>query len=294
MSNTGRSDCLVCRASPMKLSKKYDRLLECEVCGFITADISITKEEAEVLYGKDYFHGQEYSDYTRDKTILQKNFSHRLKTLGRFLQGYHSSLLEIGCAYGFFLEISRGLFKKVKGIDISADAVEYASETFGVDASAGNFLEMETNSYDVCCMWDTIEHLSEPDRFIKKISSEISPGGLLAITTSDIGSLNAKLRGKNWRQIHPPTHLHYFSVKTLEKLLDRYGFKTIHISHPGNLINVETALYTMLCLKRDKEKLYDRLIRFFRIIRIARLNIPVNFFDFMFIIAQKERFERKL
>ena len=164
---------------------------------------------------------------------------------------------------------------------------KYASEVLGVEAKSGDFLEMETKSYDVCCMWDTIEHLSEPDKFIEKISSEISQGGILAITTSDIGSLNAKLRGKNWRQIHPPTHLHYFSVKTLKKLLDRCGFKTVHVSHPGNRVNVDTALYTMLCLKRDKEKLYKWLIGILKKLRLAEFNMPINFFDFMYIIAVK-------
>jgi len=268
--------------------KKYDRLLECRTCGFITADINLTEEEAETLYGKDYFHGQEYSDYTRDKNILQKNFSGRLKTLRKFLKDSHTDLLEIGCAYGFFLDLAGSSFKSVKGIDISADAAAYAANTLNVNAVSGNFLETEMKPYDICCMWDTIEHLCEPERFIEKISNEISPGGLLAVTTGDIGSLNAKMRGKNWRQIHPPTHLHYFSVKTLKKLLDRYGFKTVHTSHPGNLINVETALYTILCLKRDKKKLYEKVIKIFRKIKLAQLNIPVNFFDFMYIVAQKK------
>jgi len=254
----------------------------------MTADINITVEEAEVLYGKDYFHGQEYSNYTHYKVILQKNFTHRLKTLGRFLQESQSNLLEIGCAYGFFLDLAKKLFKDVKGVDISADAIEYATNTFNVDTKAGNFLEIEASNYDVCCMWDTIEHLNEPDKFIEKISNEISQGGILAITTSDIGSLNAKLRGKSWRQIHPPTHLHYFSVKTLTKLLDRYGFKTIHISHPGNLVNVDTALYTILCLKRNKKELYERLIKVLQKVKLSQLNLPINFFDFMFVIARKE------
>ena len=287
MSGTEHVDCLVCTASPMLQSKRYAGLLVCDSCGFITADMHITEEEAEKLYGKDYFHGQEYSDYTRDKTIIQKNFSHRLKTLGRFIKDSHSNLLEIGCAYGFFLDLSKDLFKSVKGIDISADAVEYAVNVLKVNATAGDFTETEATAYDICCMWDTIEHLREPDRFIEKISAEISTGGLLAITTSDIGSFNARIRGKKWRQIHPPTHLHYFSVKTLKRLLDRCGFDTIHISHPANIINVETALYTILCLKRGKTELYERLTKIIRKIKIIPMNVPVNFFDTMYIIARK-------
>ena len=288
MNDTVRNDCLICCTGPMKVSIKYKRLLECKACGFITADTCLTEEEAEALYGKDYFHGQEYSDYKRDKKILQKNFSHRLKTLEKFKQATHSDLLEIGCAYGYFLDLSKNRFKTVKGVDISADAVKYAADELHLDAKSGNYIKMEKTSFDVCCMWDTIEHLGEPDKFISKISEEISQGGLLAVTTGDIGSLNARLRGKKWRQIHPPTHLHYFSVKTLKKLLDRFGFKTIHVSHPANLINVETALYTILCLKRNKPELYEKLIGVLRKLSLDRLNIPVNFFDFMYVIARKE------
>ena len=72
MSTVVQNECLVCCANSMIKSPKYDRLLVCEACGFLTADMSITVEEAEELYGKDYFHGQEYSDYTRDKKIYQK------------------------------------------------------------------------------------------------------------------------------------------------------------------------------------------------------------------------------
>ena len=61
-------------------------------------------------------------------------------------------------------------------------------------------------------MWDTIEHLKRPDLFVQKAAADLRPGGLIALTTGDIGSLNARLRGARWRMIHPPTHLHYFSV----------------------------------------------------------------------------------
>jgi hypothetical protein len=60
-------------------------------------------------------------------------------------------------------------------------------------------------------------------------SRDLEPGGLLALTTGDIGSLNARLRGSNWRMIHPPTHLHYFSVQSITSLLKRHGIDTVHV-----------------------------------------------------------------
>ena len=283
-----RSDCPICGAEELKEIKKYPGLLQCNICSFITADIDLSENEAEALYGKDYFHGQEYSDYTRDKVIIQKNFSKRVKTLFEYKQESHKRLFEIGCAYGFFLDLVKGEFESSKGVDISADAVNYAVNEVGVNAESGNYLNMDIEPYDVCCMWDTIEHVKEPERFIEKISSEISSNGLLAITTSDIASLNAKIRGKKWRQIHPPTHLHYFSVATLSRLLKRFGFSVIHVSHPGNLINIETALYIIFALKRGNTALYEKLLKIINKLRFLPKNILVNTFDFMYIIAKKE------
>ena len=53
------------------------------------------------------------------------------------------------------------------------------------------------------------------------------------MTTGDIGSLMARWRGARWRQIHPPTHLHYFSKLTLAQLLERHGFTVAYAGYDG-------------------------------------------------------------
>lgn len=280
-----QNNCLVCGDGCLNNSPKYPGLQECECCGFITAITDISDDELAALYGKDYFHGKGYSDYTRDKAAIQRNLSLRLDVISKFAKDSQNKLFEIGCAYGFFLEIAQTKFEKVKGVDISSDAVECAVKTFGVNAVGGNYLELAIEPYDICCMWDTIEHVREPDKFIEKISTEISQGGLLAITTGDIGSFNAKLRGKRWRLISPPIHLHYFSVQTLSKLLETNGFEVIHISHPGNLINLETALYIILVIQRKQEKLYKKIKRLLG--KLANIYVPVNLSDIMYIVARK-------
>ena len=279
------NNCLVCEKDSLKPSQKYPGLQVCTSCGFITAITNISDDELAALYRQDYFHGQEYSDYIRDKAAIQRNFSKRLAVVDKLKNDLHKKLFEIGCAYGFFLDIAQKQFTKAIGADISADAVSYAVNSLGVSAEAGNYLEMDVEQYDVCCMWDTIEHVREPDKFIKKISTEMSRDGLLAITTGDIGSLNARIRGKKWRQIHPPTHLHYFSVATLSKLLERHGFTVVHVSHPGNLINVDTVLYITLVIQRRRKKLYKWLKRLLG--RLGNLYIPINLGDIMYVIARK-------
>ena len=81
-------------------------------------------------------------------------------------------------------------------------------------------------------MWDTIEHLADPRGAIEKVAAEIAPGGLVAISTGDIGSWLPRRQRDRWRQIHPPTHLWYFSAATLTRLLEETGFRILLVTHP--------------------------------------------------------------
>jgi hypothetical protein len=107
----------------------------------------------------------------------------------------------------------------------------------------------------------------------------------LTTDTGDIGSLNARIRGKKWRMIHPPTHLQYFSADTMRALLRRHGFEVIHLSHPGVVRNLRSILYYVLVWRTRKRGLYDALSRS----RIFDLRLNINFFDIMFVIARRSQ-----
>src|ERR1700693_689169 len=120
------SMCLVCDGT-MGPDQRLTGLLRCRVCGFVTADLAISGREIEAIYGRDYFHGREYADYEFEGPSLKLNFRRRLQTLKRFVPDHSGKrLFEIGCAYGFFLELARSEFMCVGGVDISDDAVRYA------------------------------------------------------------------------------------------------------------------------------------------------------------------------
>lgn len=260
LATADKFSCLVCGGEYR--SSRLPGLFECANCAFVSADIAIPDEELAALYGADYFHGEEYLDYVEEEDSLVLNFRKRLPLLRRFVPDWkHSDLFEIGCAYGFFLKTVAAEVRRASGIDISADAVAHA-KTLGLDARHGDYLTCDLGrKVDVITMWDTVEHLRRPDLFIRKAASDLKPGGVLAVTTGDIGSLNARLRGKRWRMIYPPTHLHYFSVRTLAKLLDRAGFDLIHVSHPGVSRKLSSILYIIVALQMGRQDLYAKLRR---------------------------------
>ncbi len=254
-------------------------------CGFITTDLKLSDEDLKRLYGRDYFHGQEYLDYTAEAESLKLNFQRRIAVLRQLAPDFQAAeLFEIGCAYGYFLQVVVPYVKVASGIDISADAVRKAVAEQQTDAREGDYLAFDLKRpVDCITMWDTIEHLRRPDLFIGKAAKDLKPGGLLAITTGDIGSLNARLRGKSWRMIHPPTHLHYFSASTLKRLLERQGFDVVHLSHPGNSRKLRSVLYFISVLKANRPAIYNTLQR----LPLFDLSLTANLFDIMYVVGRK-------
>ena len=260
-------------------------LVRCASCDLVSADLDISDDELLLLYGRDYFHGGEYLDYVAEQASLRLNFRDRIATLRQVVPDLAArDLLEIGCAYGFFLDEVRGFVRSARGIDISLDGPRFAREILGLAARQGDYLALDLgDKIGAIAMWDAIEHLKRPDLFLAKISDDLAAGGILALTTGDIGSLNARLRGRNWRLIHPPTHLYYFSAKTMTALLHRHGFEVVHMSHPGNSRDLQAILHHILVLRMKRPAWYDVVKR----LPLLNLRITINLFDIMFVIARR-------
>ena len=276
--------CIVCDSE--KSSPIYTGILKCDNCGYIYADLHLSNSEFEKLYNAGYFTGEEYSDYLSDKEIIQKNFDDRINTLMKYIKpDEHQSLLEVGAAYGFFLELAEKHYKYVVGIDITKEGIEYAKGSLNLNAYCQDLLEwdFESRVYNVVCLWDTIEHLKSPDEYFGKIAENMSTGGLLVLTTPDIGSLVAKLRKNRWRMIHPPTHAHYFSKKSITQFLDKYGYNVIHFEHSGIYRSVGMVSYILFKLRWNMPWLYN----FIELLSIGKLGFYTNLYDVMYVIARR-------
>jgi 2-polyprenyl-3-methyl-5-hydroxy-6-metoxy-1,4-benzoquinol methylase len=276
--------CIVC--SGIELTAFHPGLLKCPQCGHAVADMRMSDKDLHALYRKEYFFGKEYSDYIADRTVLQENFRLRLRSLRPFLTPErHRRLLEIGSAYGFFLDIAREEFESVQGIDIAEDGVRYARESLGLNVIQGDLLEYDFGgqTFDVVCLWDTIEHLGSPHLYIEKAATLVQGGGLITVTTGDIGSINARLKGANWRLIHPPTHMHYFTKNSLERLLAHYGFDTVYNQYCGFYRSVDNVAYNLFVLRYQMPWLYKVMRRS----GLCRVKFYSNLYDIVNVIARK-------
>jgi len=261
-------------------------LVECLVCSHVQANMCLSESELSELYGYKYFHGTEYVDYNLEKHALELNFNRRLREIQKNIPP-GKRLFEIGCAYGFFLELAAKVYIAA-GCDISDHAIQSAQE-LGLNVVCADYLSIPPpeKPYDVICMWDTIEHIAKPKDYVEKAFSELNRDGCLIITTGDAGSLVARLRREKWRMVHPPTHLHYFTMKSMSTMLENSGYNTVKIRHDPFYRNVVSSLSKAGSLTNNRilGNLYKSTSH---IPGLSAVNFPLNLYDIMSVFAWKD------
>jgi SAM-dependent methyltransferase len=246
-------------------------------------DLAVLKRH----YGADYFQGAEYVDYPGDRDVHLKTLSSHLRLVRRHVPP-GGRVLEIGCAHGFFLELIRDLYPNSVGMDLSDAAVAEARKR-NLNARAGDLLEAQFDyQFDAVCMWDTIEHLPRPYEVVRRASQLLKPGGFLFLTTGDFGAWLPRWQGLKWRQIHPPTHLFYFTRPSLRKLCVRADLEVVRFGTVKVYRRLGSALRSLERFRGDS--LGGRLAKAgLRAVPKSVLNwgVPLNLGDTLYLVAQK-------
>jgi len=195
-----------------------------------------TPESLVALYDRSYWEDSKQVGYD-DYGAAEKRKRHHFSTLLDHLEVFTSpgAMLEIGSAYGYFLDEAQRRGWQARGIEPSAHAAGYARDKLGLDVSRGpaESLQIDPDSLDAVVLWDVIEHLSDPRRTLSWAHRTLRTGGVIALSTGDVDSLSARLHGAAWSLMTPPWHQFYFSRATMRRLLEDVGFTVEHVSGDG-------------------------------------------------------------
>ncbi len=113
-------------------------------------------------------------------------------------------------------------FKKVYGVDISAEAIEYCKrywkqKNISFLVGSGTDIPFPANAFDVVATFEVFEHISEWEKFLSELRRITKPQGKIYISTpnKDITS-----PGK----VKPINPFHFFEMteKQFKKALSRY------------------------------------------------------------------------
>lgn len=200
----------------------------CSECGHVQLDPLPDARDCTRLYGREYFEAGEnggYVSYLADEKLHRLNSARRLRLIERF-HPETGRLLDIGCAFGFFLDEARRKGWSVGGVEISPYAGRWAQRELRLEVrSAVDDWKRARPRPDVITMFQLLAHLPEPKRLCEAVRAQIKPGGLLAVETWDRGSLVARLSGSRWQQITPPSVVHLFDRESLRTLLESTGYE---------------------------------------------------------------------
>lgn len=133
------------------------------------------------------------------------------------------------------------------GVEPSEKSSEYAIKTHGVNIINKPIekVELKAMEYDAITMFNLIEHLLYPKAVLDKLFSALRPGGvLLGVTCNAMPDLAFRriyltkvISMLNPAIFVPPYHLHYFTPKSLKKLLHLVGFQKVIIKNALPILN---------------------------------------------------------
>lgn len=277
--------CPVCAgAAAAWLEKDGVEIQRCAACGvgFWRPDPAF---RSAALYDGAYFEGGDlgpgYDDYAALELALRRNFARRMAALGRPAPG--ARLLDLGAAYGFAVDEAQRAGWRACGLEVSAQAARRAAGLVGgvvvrADAVRTPFA---TGSFGAITLWDVLEHLPEPHAVMAEVARLLAPGGRVALTTGDAGSLAARISGAHWHLLTLPEHLYFYSRESLRRLLSAHGLHVVSM-------RAESSLYPLGYLaERLRKTLLRRPARRAPRWPGAAWSVPVNLFDVVTVRAER-------
>ena len=135
-------------------------------------------------------------------------------------------IADIGCGIGYgtsFLS-STSPCKSALGIDVDSEAIQYAKEHY--TNSKVSFIQADIcrdeidEKYDFITAFEVVEHVDEPEKFLKNIADKLSETGILITSTPNENILHFNKRDFKF-------HKRHFTPSEFENMIESAGLKVL-------------------------------------------------------------------
>lgn len=250
--------CPLCHLEPKRFATDPQgfHLARCPGCGLEFQSPRPPFERlAEIVYAREY---GDLADTAAEVTPEKRaRYQRQLDRMERFL-GRRGSLLEVGCGAGAFLRLAAERGWAIAGTDIQ---LSEGARQSGARLWAGRLKEINFGGqrFSTVRFHHALEHTENPLAELERARELLEPDGLLYVSVPNLAGLSPRLKSwqsrwrlkpRPWRHYAALHHLWYFTPESLNKLLERAGFRlrhweTPHVPKPGEAA-WRAALYRRL------------------------------------------------
>lgn len=241
--------CNLCgRANPQFLFNiEGAAIVRCRSCGLVYRSPQPDPEEELEIYRGAPLVKESNIDFIKKREILLK---YLLGELNRHAQ--KGKLLDLGCQFGYFLQLARKDGWQTFGVDVSKRATVFAREKLKLNVFTGTLKEANfpDEFFDAVSLWEVLNHMSRPMQELKEVWRILKKGGAISFR---LQNLNFHLRAHYLYQFFAELlkifkigdisifHLYGFSPKIIKRMLKDSGFRDIEVKNSmlsrGDLYN---------------------------------------------------------
>lgn len=148
------------------------------------------------------------------------------------------TIIDVGAGYGLMLDEWKKLIPEAELL-----AIEPGEKLSKICVSKGfNTLVKTAESAsewhgkaDLLTCFEVIEHAYNPYNFVLSLKKLVKPGQKVLVTGLCADGFDIKLLWESSKNIAPPQHINFMSVKGFKALFERAGFTNIQVETPGKL-----------------------------------------------------------
>lgn len=230
--------------------RKHYQIVKCLKCGLVRSNPISNSKLLEKLYQKSIL------TYDDEINNLIDTYFESLKPILKKLPKA-ANILEVGCGNGFVLEkIYQSGYKNVFGVEPSINAVNKAPKNIKTKIMVNMFKSnlFPKNKFDLIFLFQTLDHISNPNEFIKECHRITKQGGYFLAFNHDIESLSAKIL-KEKSPIIDIEHTVLYSPRTAKIIFERNGYHINSVYSPTNILSLKHLFWLLPMSSYFKHKI---------------------------------------
>ena len=234
------------------------QIKRCTSCGYGWTDPVLPAEALRAHY-PDSYHGDTAAmldDFLSGKLVASRSWRgevEKVRVVQSFVKG--GDILDVGCGDARFLLALLPQNWRRTGIDFARETLELVAARISCLRLIPGSIDtekLEPESFDVLTLWHVLEHLPDPGMTLEKAARLARPNGWVFVSLPNFGSLQASLFRRYWYCFDDvPRHLHHFSRRSLDLLLQRAGFQVRRHLFFSRRVNFHSLKHSLLHWSED-------------------------------------------